>query len=233
MEDAGLPPTLLNEILAAMSPALITEEQELLIVNLFRNLLVRPPAPRLLEGKRVNVLNAAPGMAVVFDDSFSFAPLFSTLSQQQAARLAALIIAYAYDPRLIYVYFIAHMATVTSAPFLGTCEAIEKAFRFTHMRRAARIVALHELWAEGRIVCAIESSPVMRFLHFFDKLSKDVRLNVLLKFACTNAPIHDEDEKIVCLDTVSVWMRCGVLERRSGNVFVHYGEERSVDTRAL
>ncbi len=221
-ESLGSSPMLLGEILGALS-GLITEEQELRVVNVLRSLFVRPAEPKLEEGgKRVNVFKPSSSMVVQFTDEFSFTPLFSILSHPQAARLAALIIAYTYDPRVIYCYFLANQATMTSVPFLGMADAVQKAFRFTHMRRAARVVALHELLVEGRIACVAESSPVMHFLQMFGWLSKDVRNNVLLKFACTNRPMPDACEMAVCLDTVRVWMRCDVLERREGKIFVHY-----------
>ncbi len=213
---------MLSAILQSVSPALITEEVEHLLVDLLRNVEHTPTAPFLhAGGKRVNVLMGTTAM-FDFQENFSFAPLFSILSPQQAVRLSALIIAYAYDPRDIYVHFLCNQATASGLPFLDVLEAIQLGFRFALIRRAARIIALHELLLEGRIEAVDSSCDVMQFMGIFGRLSKDVRENVLLKFACVNSPIPDKGEKAVCFDTARVWMRCEVLQRRNGEIFVHY-----------
>jgi hypothetical protein len=221
--ERGVSPTLLGEILMSLSPALITEEQELPIVHLLRNMFVRPAEPRIDEaGKRVNVFKPSSSMVVEFGPTFTFAPLFSILSHPQAARLSALIIAYAYDPRTVYCYFLANQSTMSSVPFCAMHEAVRQGFRFAHMRRSAHVVALYELWDEGRIVCVDKESPVLMFLEMFKRVGKDLRMNVLLKYACTNEPIRDVGEMAVCMDTVRAWMRCDVLERKEGKIFIHY-----------
>jgi hypothetical protein len=121
--------------------------------------------------------------------------------------------------------------------YLVLRDALEMASRMALQKRACNVLALARLWSSGRIgpskyqTSDSGNADAATFCAIFNGLPKDIRQNVVLRAAveprkCSELHKRAEEsrEYLMCMDTVRVWMRCTVLDRRMGTRVVQEKE---------
>ena len=180
--------------------------------------------PSMMRASSFGVFSFEPFLSRI-DELEESEKYFSSEQRQRAIKLVAVIIAHSMDPVVVYRRFISTQATSSMCSFRPFRSALEMAFGYARIRRHARIIALCQLLDTGRIVAKSESqsSDIMSFCNLYRQSSRDVK-GLLMKQVLLEAEAEENDgiERVVAKDTISVWMRCTVTERKSGELMVHY-----------
>jgi hypothetical protein len=100
------------------------------------------------------------------------------------------------------------------------------AYKYNRQKRFARLLALSELYFEDRICLADEkNNEICVFLEIFRQLPKDLRNNVFLPtllFETEGKEEPDGQERVIAMDTVSIWIRSILRKKRETGFFFFF-----------